>query len=286
METAVAGPSKLPKEHPLWLGGAAASMAVVITHPIDQTKIRTQVQRPQQNMIATVKNTVRSSGVLGLWTGLSGSLLRQATYSTMRFGAYNYLKDRDRKMGKKGGKLRLVANGALAGALAGLVGSPAELVMVRISSDGVKPPESRYNYKNALQGLYRIYKDEGPRTMFKGMGATVARSVVMNGSQLSCYDMIKQQLITRFNFTDTVPTHLLTSILGGTIAVTACAPIDVFKSRIQSAPAGVTAMSIITKSLRREGLRVLFRGWLPAWLRMSPTTMLTFTFFEQLKKVF
>ena len=55
------------------------------------------------------------------------------------------------------------------------------------------------------------------------------------------YDMIKQLLITRFDFRDAIPTHLLTSILGGTIAVTACAPIDVFKSRIQSAPHGVVS---------------------------------------------
>ena len=57
--------------------------------------------------------------------------------------------------------------------------------MVRISSDGVKPPEQRYNYKNAIQGLWRIWKEEGPKTMFRGMEATVARSVVMNAAQLS-----------------------------------------------------------------------------------------------------
>ena len=76
-------------------------------------------------MTATVKNTLRSSGVLGLWAGLSGSLLRQATYSSMRFGAYNYLKDRDQRLGRNTSKLRLVGNGALAGVAAGIVGSPA-----------------------------------------------------------------------------------------------------------------------------------------------------------------
>lgn len=45
-------------------------------------------------------------------------------------------------------------------------------------------------------------------------------------------------------------------------------------------------MSILTSSIRHEGLRVLFRGWLPAWLRMVPNTCLTFVFFEQLKRVF
>jgi dicarboxylate transporter 10 len=30
----------------------------------------------------------------------------------------------------------------------------------------------------------------------------------------------------------------------------------------------------------------MFRGWLPAWWRMAPTTALTFAFYEQLKKLF
>jgi dicarboxylate transporter 10 len=50
----------------------------------------------------------------------------------------------------------------------------------------------------------------------------------------SSYDIIKEQLLLSGHFTDSVPTHLLTAVIGGTIAVTACAPIDVMKSRIQS----------------------------------------------------
>ena len=130
--------------------------------------------------------------------------------------------------------------------------------MVRMCSDGVKPPEVRLGYRNAIQGLIRILREEGPSTLFKGMGATTLRSVVMNATQLSwraisshfaagadhlcSYDMIKDQLLTRFSFKDNVPTHLLTALLGGTISVTACAPIDVFKSRIQSSPPGVVRL--------------------------------------------
>ena len=46
--------------------------------------------------------------------------------------------------------------------------------------------------------------------------------------------MIKDLLLSSGYFTDSVPTHMLTATLGGTVAVTCCAPIDVMKSRIQS----------------------------------------------------
>ena len=35
---------------------------------------------------------VKNEGIRGLYNGLSASILRQATYSTMRFGTYDKLK--------------------------------------------------------------------------------------------------------------------------------------------------------------------------------------------------
>lgn len=105
-------------------------MSVCITHPIDQTKVRSQTQHPRRGMLATARNTVAASGVRGLWTGLTGSLLRQATYGAARFGIYAELKNRDAKKrgpgGEKGGsRWKLVQNGAISGVVAGVVGAPA-----------------------------------------------------------------------------------------------------------------------------------------------------------------
>ena len=168
-------------------------MAVVITHPIDQTKIRSQTQRVRTTMLSVARRTVGDFGVRGLWTGLTGSLLRQATYGTTRFGVYGYLKEQSPANGSRS---RLVMNGAIAGVFAGLVGAPAgelarlplltpELVMVRMCADGIKPLEQRVHYRNALHGLQRIIRDEGVSRVFRGAEATVLRSVIMNATQLS-----------------------------------------------------------------------------------------------------
>lgn len=102
-------------------------MAVVITHPIDQTKIRAQTQKVRLGMSATMRNTVSNEGFFGLWTGLSGSILRQATYGAARFGVYSKLKERDQRNavpGEKQSRWNLVKNGAIAGLVAGMVGGP------------------------------------------------------------------------------------------------------------------------------------------------------------------
>lgn len=96
--------------------------AVVFTHPVDQTKIRSQLQKTPTSMLQVARNTVQTSSILGLWQGLTGSLLRQATYGAARFGIYAELKERDKRNNRKGS---LVLNGAIAGVVSGIVGAPA-----------------------------------------------------------------------------------------------------------------------------------------------------------------
>jgi dicarboxylate transporter 10 len=40
---------------------------------------------------------------------------------------------------------------------------------------------------------------------------------------------------------------------------------------------------VIRTSLKNEGAMFMFKGWLPAWTRLQPTTILIFLTLEQLK---
>jgi dicarboxylate transporter 10 len=44
-------------------------------------------------------------------------------------------------------------------------------------------------------------------------------------------------------------------------------------------------MGVIRASLAKEGPMFMFKGWLPAWSRLQPTTILIFLTLEQLKNV-
>ena len=46
--------------------------------------------------------------------------------------------------------------GRKAGGIAGIVGNPAEAIMVRMQGDFAKPPEKRLNYKHCFDGLYKV----------------------------------------------------------------------------------------------------------------------------------
>lgn len=39
-----------------------------------------------------------------------------------------------------------------------------------MTSDSVRPPEKRYNYRNAVVGLSRLVKEEGFKGLTRGLG--------------------------------------------------------------------------------------------------------------------
>ena len=89
------------------------------------------------------------------------------------------------------------------------------------------------------------------------------------------YSTAKDYLLSNpsLGLKDGIFLHFLASLLAGTVATTACAPADVLKSRVQSAPTvnGVkpSLSKIFAESYQKEGISFLMRGWSPAWLRLA-----------------
>ncbi|KIY67512.1 dicarboxylic acid transporter [Cylindrobasidium torrendii FP15055 ss-10] len=283
----------MPGEYPFWLGGVAASMAACCTHPLDVTKVRMQtlqhnpdVKRP--SMIRVFQQSVAKHGITSLYTGLTAALLRQMTYSLVRLGAYDELKSRLSKDGPPSTVKSLLA-ASVAGALGGVAGNPADILVVRMTSDVTRPPEQRYGYRNAFSGLVRIVQEEGVKGLARGLEANVTRAVLMNMSQVWSYDFFKTSLLHRtipltdYRFREGLPLHVAASILAGTVATTVCSPADVLRSRVMSCVEGQSMITILKTSLAEEGPAFLLKGWTPAFIRLGPNTVLMFVFYEQLK---
>lgn len=82
-------------------------------------------------------------GVTSLYNGISASLLRQLTYSSARFGIYESLKQSLQSRGIHVNFPWMVAIAGFAGAAGGVIGTPADLVNVRMQNDSKLPPEKR-----------------------------------------------------------------------------------------------------------------------------------------------
>uniref|UniRef100_A0A0D2XKK7 Mitochondrial 2-oxoglutarate/malate carrier protein n=1 Tax=Fusarium oxysporum (strain Fo5176) TaxID=660025 RepID=A0A0D2XKK7_FUSOF len=82
--------------------------------------------------------------------------------------------------GKKLSVAQNIACAGVAGGVAGLVGNPAEVVLVRMCADGAKAPAQQFGYAHAFDALARVYSEEGMRAFWKGIAPNIARSALMN----------------------------------------------------------------------------------------------------------
>ena len=215
------------------------------------------------------------------------------TYSTVRFGVYEDLKSRfpaqptAANPKPKQSLTVLIATSSFAGLLGGIAGNPGDVLNVRMQSDASKPRELQRGYKNALDGLLRMTREEGVSSLFRGVGANSARAVLMNSSQLASYDVFKSLCLSSLHMSDTLTTHFAASLAAGFVATTICSPVDVIKSRIMSqAGSKLSMLQIVSEASKKEGLLWMFRGWVPSFIRLGPQTICTMVFFEQHKKVY
>uniref|UniRef100_A0A336M4C8 CSON000859 protein n=1 Tax=Culicoides sonorensis TaxID=179676 RepID=A0A336M4C8_CULSO len=265
-----------------YFGGLASAGAACCTHPLDLLKVTLQTQQEGKlSILQLTGKVIRQQGVLALYNGLSASLLRQLTYSTTRFGIYEVGKQ---AMGPDSGFAQKVFLAGAAGCAGGFVGTPADMVNVRMQNDIKLPMEQRRNYKNAIDGLFRVYREEGARKLFAGGSTASSRAVFMTIGQLSFYDLVKAQLLATGKFKDNLTTHLLASSTAGAIATTLTQPLDVLKTRAMNAkPGEFKNVWEIVKYTAKLGPLGFFKGYVPAFVRLGPHTILTFVFLEQLR---
>ncbi|XP_014768530.1 mitochondrial dicarboxylate carrier [Octopus bimaculoides] len=271
-----------------YFGGVASALAACCTHPLDLLKVHLQTQQKEKVRTTTLlARIIKTDGILGFYNGLTASLLRQLTYSLTRFAIYDVMKKNLVEGNQVMPFYQKVLTAGLSGAIGGVVGTPADLVNVRMQNDIKLPHDKRRNYKHAIDGLYRVVREEGPARMFNGATMASSRAVLVTIGQLACYDQIKSSLLGTGFFSDNLVTHFSSSIMAGTIATLLTMPLDVMKTRIMNAPPG-TYKNILACAIEisKNGPLGFFKGFIPAFVRLGPHTVFTFIFLEQIRMNF
>ncbi|RQM05357.1 hypothetical protein DH86_00001894 [Scytalidium sp. 3C] len=249
-------------------------------------RLQTRSGNAPKTTVGTFVHVFKSDGILGLYRGLSASLLRQLTYSTTRFGVYEELKRRFTTQDKSPSLPTLVALACSSGFLGGIAGNPADVLNVRMQHDAALPADKRRNYKHAIDGLIRMTREEGWQSLFRGVWPNSMRAVLMTAGQLASYDGFKRFLLVHTPLEDNLTTHFTASFLAGFVATTICSPVDVIKTRIMSSHEQKSIVKLLSDIYRAEGVGWMFRGWVPSFIRLGPHTIATFLFLEQHKKFY
>ena len=239
-------------------------------------------------MLRTFIQIVKGDGILGLYNGLSASMLRQLTYSTARFAIYE--SGKNCYLSGSGADLTISAKvglAASAGFFGGIIGTPGDLINVRMQNDIKLPIMKRRNYKHALDGVLRVIREEGIRRLFGGSSMASTRGALVSIGQMASYDTIKEHVIYLGILQDGLTCHFFSSTIAGGIATFLTMPMDVMKTKMMNAKPGEFSGVIgCFAHTMKVGPSAFYKGFIPAFIRLGPQTVLTFVFLEQLKKYF
>lgn len=292
--------------HRFVLAGASSMTAALATNPIDVIKIRLQLEG-ELNNIARIHRKYRGffaggsvifveEGVKGLYKGLTASLMREGSYSTIRLGAYEPVKE---LLGAEDiahtPLYKKVLAGSITGAIGSAIASPTDLVKIRMQAcrhTGHLTAEKVPRYNSTLAAFKEITLHEGLTGLWRGVGPTVQRAALLTATQIPSYDHSKHLLLNYGLVNEGLPAHILCSMFAGFMTATVTSPADVIKTRIMNQRLNAdgtlaysSTLDALQKIVKTEGFSGLFKGWFPNWMRIGPHTVIAFVIFEQLKQL-
>lgn len=267
-------------------GGISGMVATSVIQPVDMIKVRIQLAGegtatgPKPTALSVTRQIISSGKALDLYTGLSAGLLRQAVYTTARLGIFDtFMKNlsaRAKGEGRQVGFAERATAGLTAGGLAAMVGNPADLALIRMQSDGLKPLAQRKNYKSVIDALASIAKNEGVAALWAGAAPTVVRAMALNFGQLAFFSEAKAQLKKNTDLSARSQT-LTASAVAGFFASFFSLPFDFVKTRLQKQQKGPDGkvpyrgmVDCFAKVAKQEGLGRFYRGFGTYYVRIAP----------------
>jgi hypothetical protein len=268
-------------------GGVANATASAILNPMDVSKTRMQAENMKGNAVKTTlfdnfKILYTQGGLVGLWKpGLKASMMRDMASSGLRAGFYvpvrNIFNDLLHEDGNS--KAVKILAAITTGTMGALLANPIDVVKIRLMVN----PQAYPSISNAFS---TIVSTEGMTALYKGLFPSTLRGACVSVGEYATYDIAKTILKNTFHLKEGPVVHTISSLVAGLVATTIAAPLDLLKTRAMNTlgkPAGMAETLVLI--VKQEGGRALFRGWLPAYLRLGPHALITFPIFEQLRKM-
>ena len=183
--------------------------------------------------------------------------------------------------------------GCISGGIGSAVGTPSELALVRMSNDSKLPVAQRQNYKGVVDCIRRIAQQDGVAGLWNGATVTVLRAMVLSSAVLAITSECKVRLTaTGFFGPDGklfqgLPLLVVSIFISSFFANIVSNPFDVVKSRTQQqSKTGVqkysSMLDCFIKIVSEEGFLKLWAGFVPAFLKLAPYTIISLLLTEKI----
>lgn len=278
-------------------GGTAGLFEALCCHPLDTVKVRMQLYKKSGNkppgFVKTGLNIIQKESFAALYKGLGAVVIGIVPKMGLRFASYEFYRG-----------LLYAPDGSittgrtfLAGVGAGiteavLVVNPMEVVKIRLQAQhhSMADPLDVPKYRNAPHAAYLVVKEEGFKTLYRGVSLTAARQASNQGVNFTVYSKVKEYL-QNYQQIEVLPAWetSLVGLLSGALGPLSNAPLDTIKTRLQkssyaSNESGIVRIVKIGRQLiKEEGTAALYKGITPRIMRVAPGQAVTFTVYEYIK---
>ncbi|KAJ3178121.1 hypothetical protein HDU85_005646 [Gaertneriomyces sp. JEL0708] len=291
------------------VGGCAGVLA---GHPLDTIKVRLQSQIGGAPSVAhgtaAVSSTyykgpvdcavkiVKGEGVRGLYKGMVSPLVGVAVVNSLLFGVYGSALRHISGSSDSNDIKSIFFAGCVSGSVNALLSCPMELVKIRLqtATNASPTPSSSRSSHSLVNLITHLYRTNGLRAFYRGLGVTIWRETPSYGAYFASYELLCRYFSVNGdveqNFSSPDGKNegmlgqtgglLMAGGIAGVIAWMSTYPLDVIKTRIQSS----TSTSKESRSvryhlksiLRNEGWKTLWAGWATTCVRAFPTNAATF----------
>jgi solute carrier family 25 (mitochondrial oxoglutarate transporter), member 11 len=244
--------------------------------------------KPVPSFPSIISESVKRDGLSSIYKGVDASIGRQMVYGTARIGLHRTFSDKlvELNGGNQINFFMKTLSGMASGAVAVCIGTPFDIALVRLQSDGMAKPEDRRNYKNVFDALIRTTKEEGFGALYKGLAPNILRGMAMNVGMMACYDQAKEGCAILLNDPmiggPALGTQLLSSAIAGFTAALFSMPFDLVKSRLMAMKIDAATgkmpytgiMDCAAQIVAKEGPKGFFNGFSAYYGRCAPHAMI------------
>lgn len=162
--------------------------------PFELIKQRLQAGQHRSTAEAAV-HIWRTRGAAGFYTGFVPTLMREVPFDAVEFALYEALRAGylRRTGGERPNGPESMALGAVAGGAAGAATTPLDVIKTRLMTQTAAPGHPDH-YAGMRDCAARIWREEGPRALFRGASARVAWISLGGSVFFGVYEKARQAL--------------------------------------------------------------------------------------------
>eukprot|EP00850_Spirogloea_muscicola_P012516 SM000081S22650 [mRNA] locus=s81:294672:301933:+ [translate_table: standard] len=172
-------------------GSVAGITSTIVTYPLELIKTRLTVQPGEyKGLLDAWARIVKEEGFLELYRGLFPSMIGVIPYAGVNYYAYDSLRNLYKRVLKtdKVDSFSTLCMGSAAGAIASTATFPLEVARKQMQVGAL---QGRVVYKNTLDALACISREQGLQGLYRGLGPSCLKLMPAAGIFFMCYEALK-----------------------------------------------------------------------------------------------